>query len=93
MNICFENYCYDSFSIFIKFSSSEKILKMRCQTYILMKKVIILRKIHVSIKCFAPPFFNHFSLHLNRKKCAVMRAIKTKLIIFTLQLLIYYILE
>ena len=33
-----------------------------------MRKVIILRKAHVTIKSFAPPFFNHFSLSLNRKK-------------------------
>ena len=33
-----------------------------------MKKVIILRKIQVAMKTFAPPFFNHFSLSLNRKK-------------------------
>ena len=32
-----------------------------------MKKVIILRKIHVAIKSFALPFFNHFSLSMNRK--------------------------
>ena len=34
----------------------------------MMQKVIILRKIHVVIKYFAPQFFNHFSLSLNRKK-------------------------
>ena len=33
-----------------------------------MKKVIILRKIQVTVKAFAPPFFNHFSLSLNKKK-------------------------
>ena len=33
-----------------------------------MKKVIILKKIHVTMKSFAPPFSNHFSLTLNRKK-------------------------
>ena len=33
-----------------------------------MKKLIILKKIRVTIKTFAPPFFNHFSLNLNRKK-------------------------
>ena len=33
-----------------------------------MKKVIILRKIHVKIKSFAPSFFSHFSLSLYRKK-------------------------
>ena len=58
-----------------------------------MKKVNILRKIHVTLKSFAPSFFNYFSLSLNRKKHVVMRALKKKLNIFTLQLLIYYILE
>ena len=44
-----------------------------------MKKVIILKKIQVAMKAFAPPFFNHFSLSLNRKKHVVMRALrKTK---------------
>ena len=33
-----------------------------------MKKIIILRKIHVTMKSFAPPFFNYFNLRLNRKK-------------------------
>ena len=33
-----------------------------------MKKVIILRKGQVAMKTFAPPFFNHFSLSLSRKK-------------------------
>ena len=38
-----------------EFWSSENTLKIRCHTYILMKKVIILRKIHVKMKSFAPP--------------------------------------
>ena len=42
-----------------------EILKIRYQFYILMKNVIILRKIHAIIKS---PFFNNFSLSLNRKK-------------------------
>ena len=33
-----------------------------------MKKVIIAEKILVTMKTFAPPFFNHFSFNLNRKK-------------------------
>ena len=33
-----------------------------------MNKVIILRKIHVTMKSFAPPLVNHFSLSLNRKR-------------------------
>ena len=36
------------------------------------KKVIILRKINVTMKSFAPPFFNHFSLSLNKKQRVVM---------------------
>ena len=39
---------------------------------------------------FRSTIFNHFSLSLNRKKRVVMRAMRKKLNIFTLQLLIYY---
>ena len=46
----------------------KEILKMWCQSYILMNKVIILKKIQVTMKTFAPPFINHFSFRLNRKK-------------------------
>ena len=58
-----------------------------------MKNVIILKKIQVTMKTFAPPFFNHLSLSLNRKKCVVMTAMKKKVNIFTLQLSIYYVLK
>ena len=34
----------------------------------LMKKVIVLRKIQDAMKALTPPFFNYFSLSLNRKK-------------------------
>ena len=34
----------------------KEILKMRCHIYILKKKVIILWKIHVTMKSFASPF-------------------------------------
>ena len=54
-----------------------------------MKTVIILRKINVTIKPFAQPFTNHFSLSLNRKKRVVMRTMRKKLSIFTLQLLMF----
>ena len=54
-----------------------------------MKKVIILKKIQVKMKTFAPPFFNHFSLSLKRKKRVVMRAMRKKLNIFMFQLPIY----
>ena len=56
-----------------------------------MKKVIILKKIRVTMKSFAPPSFNHFSPSLNRKKRVVMRAMRKKLNIFTLELSSYYI--
>ena len=56
-----------------------------------MKKVIFLRKIHVTIKSFAPPSLSHFRLRLNRKKSVVMRAMRKELNIFTLQLPIGYI--
>ena len=55
--------------------------------------VIILRKIQVTIKAFTLPFFNHISLSLNRKKLVLMRAMRKKLNLFTLQLLINNILE
>ena len=44
-----------------------------------MKKVIIPWKIQVAMKAFIPPFFNHFSLSLNRKKRVMMRAMRKKL--------------
>ena len=37
------------------FDPVKEILKIRCHIYILMKKVIILRKMHVKMKSFAPP--------------------------------------
>ena len=43
-------------------------MKIRCTICILVKNVIILRKIQVTMKAFAPPFFSHFSLSLNRKR-------------------------
>ena len=58
-----------------------------------MKKLIILKKIHMTMKTFAPPFFNHFSLSLNKKKRVVMRTRRKNVNIFMLQLLIYCILE
>ena len=58
-----------------------------------MKKVVILKKIQVTMKTFVSPFFDHFSLSLSRKKRMATRAMKKKINIFTLQLPIYYILE
>ena len=42
---------------------------------------------------FTPLFLNHFSLSLNIKKRVVMRAMRKMLKLFTLQLLIYYIIR
>ena len=39
----------------LNFDQVTEILKIRCHIYILMKIVIILRKIHVKMKSFAPP--------------------------------------
>ena len=57
-----------AFQVSLNFDPVRVILKIRCLIYVLMKKVIILRKIHVTIKSFAAPFSNHFSLSLNGKK-------------------------
>ena len=46
---------YNHFSGIINFDSVKKIPKIRCHLYNLMEKVIILRKIHVKMKYFAPP--------------------------------------
>ena len=46
---------YDRFSGIINFDPVKEIPKMRCHIYILMKEVIILGKIHVKMKSFAPP--------------------------------------
>ena len=85
--------CYIASQVSWNFDLVKEILKIRCQIYILMKQVITLRKIQMAMKTFARPFFNHFSLSLSRKKRVVMRVMRKKLNIFTLQLPIYYILE
>ena len=83
------------FQVPLNFDPVKEILKIQCQISVLMKKVIIDdRKIDATIKSFAPPFFSHFNLSLNRKKRVVMRAMrKKKKNIFTFQLPIYHILE
>ena len=45
-----EAVMYDRFSGIINFDPVKEILKTQCHIYILMKKVIILRKIHVKMK-------------------------------------------
>ena len=67
------------FQVPLNFDPVREILKIRCQISVLMKKVIIDdRKIDVTIKSFAPPFFSYFNLSLNRKKSVVMRAMRKK---------------
>ena len=39
----------------LNFDPVKEILKIRCHNYILMKKVIVLKKIDVKMKSFAPP--------------------------------------
>ena len=45
--------------ISLNFGPVKEILKIRCHIYILMKKVIILKKMQVTVKTFAPPYLNH----------------------------------
>ena len=66
---------------------------MQLSDLYLIENVIIQKKIQVAMKTFAPPFFKHLSLSVNRKNRVVAKAMRKKLNIFTLQLLIYYILE
>ena len=51
--------------------------------------MIILKKIQVTMNTFVPPFFNNFCFSLNRKKRVVMRFMRNKLNLFTLQLPIF----
>ena len=39
----------------LNFDPVKEILKIQCHIYILIKKVIVLRKIHMKMKFFAPP--------------------------------------
>ena len=45
----------------------------------LIINLIILRKIQAVMKVFTIPFFNLFSLSLNRKKRVIMKAMRKKL--------------
>ena len=65
------------FHVSLNFQSSERNTENTMSEY------------NVTIKSFAPPFFNYFSLSLNRNKCVVMRAMRKKLNMFTPQLPIY----
>ena len=53
---------HDLFQV-LNFDPVKEILKIRCHVYILMKKVIILRKIHVKMKSFAPPQKENTHIH------------------------------
>ena len=81
------------FQVLLNFDQVKVILKIRCQIYILMTKTIILRKIQVQTKAFAPSSFNRFCLTLNRKKTVVMEGMTKKLNMFTLKPPTCYILE
>ena len=88
------------FQVSLKFWSSERNTENTISDLYFNEKVIILRKIYLTIKPFALPiksfFLSCFRMSLNREKRVVMRAMRKKqkkLNIFTLQLLIYYILE
>ena len=56
------------FQVSLNFGPAKEILKITFHIYMLIKKVIILRKIQAKMKALTPPFFNHFSLSLNKKK-------------------------
>ena len=62
-----------AFKLSLNFDLAEEMLKIQCQIYILIKKVIIPWKIQAEMKAFTPPFFNCFSFSLNRKKRVMMR--------------------
>ena len=47
----------------LNFDPVNEILKIRCHIYILIKKVIILRKLHVKMKSFTPPWKETKHIH------------------------------
>ena len=53
---------YDSFSE-LNFDPVKEILKIRCHIYILIKKVVILRKINVKMKSLAPLYKETKHIH------------------------------
>ena len=62
------NKCYDRFPSFLESWSTERNTENTMSDLYLMEKVVILKKRQTTIKTFPPPFFNHFSLNLNRIK-------------------------
>ena len=73
------NLLYDGFWSFIKFWSRE-ILKIRFQIYILMKKVIILRKIQVKWRLSLHHFSNISVWTWTEVKRPIMGAMRKKII-------------
>ena len=47
----------------LNFDPLKEILKIPCHIYILIKRVIILRKIHVKMKSFTPPQKETIHIH------------------------------
>ena len=64
------------FQISLNFDPAKEILHIRYQIYISMKKAITLRKIQLTFNIFTSPFFNLFSLNLDRMKRVVIRAMR-----------------
>ena len=89
LETCLLNKSYDRFSGFIKSWSSERNTEKTVFFHISisMKKVSILRKIHV-IMCFQPYLFEP-----EQEIRVVIRATRRKINIFRLQLPSYYILK
>ena len=48
--------CLIDFQVSLNFDPAKEILKLRCHINNFMKKAIVLRKSHVTMKSFAPPF-------------------------------------
>ena len=44
------------FQVSLNFNPAKETLKLRCQIYILMTKLIFLRKLQAAMKAFTPPF-------------------------------------
>ena len=69
MNNTFRNTVFRiSVNVPLNFDPVKEIVKIQCRIYILMRKVIILRKIHVTMKSFAPPFFIFILFEPEQKK-------------------------
>ena len=54
-------YAMIVFQVSLNFDPAKEILEIQSNVLYFNEKVIIVRKIQVTMKTFAPPFFNHFS--------------------------------